>query len=62
VISEKTAAEQVAQADAQSRCLLNSMLSSRRLAPAFQADVLTRPLTSYRIDPLHPLFQGRSWC
>jgi hypothetical protein len=25
---------------------------------AFQADVLTRPLTSYRIDPLRPLFQG----
>ena len=25
---------------------------------AFQADVLTRPLTSYRIDPLQPLFQG----
>jgi C-terminal processing protease CtpA/Prc len=24
----------------------------------FQADVLTRPLTSYRIDPLQPLFQG----
>jgi hypothetical protein len=30
VISEKTAAEQVAQADAQSLCLLNSMLSARR--------------------------------
>jgi carboxyl-terminal processing protease len=27
---------------------------------AFQADVLTRPLTSYRIDPMQPLFQGRS--
>jgi C-terminal processing protease CtpA/Prc len=25
---------------------------------AFQADVLTRPLTSYRIDPLPPLFRG----
>jgi hypothetical protein len=25
---------------------------------AFQADVLTRPLTSYRIDPMKPLFQG----
>lgn len=25
---------------------------------AFQDDVLTRPLTSYRIDPLSPLFQG----
>ena len=25
---------------------------------AFQADVLTRPLTSYRIDPMQPLFQG----
>jgi carboxyl-terminal processing protease len=25
---------------------------------AFQADVLTRPLTSYRIDPLRPHFQG----
>jgi carboxyl-terminal processing protease len=25
---------------------------------AFQADVLTRPLTSYRIDPLSPRFQG----
>lgn len=25
---------------------------------AFQADVLTRPLTSYRIDPLAPQFQG----
>ena len=25
---------------------------------AFQADVLTRPLTSYRIDPLQPHFQG----
>ena len=25
---------------------------------AFQADVLTRPLTSYRIDPLQPLFKG----
>lgn len=25
---------------------------------AFQADVLTRPLTSYRIDPLPPHFQG----
>jgi carboxyl-terminal processing protease len=24
----------------------------------FQADVLTRPLTSYRIDPLQPLFKG----
>jgi len=24
----------------------------------FQADVLTRPLTSYRIDPMRPLFQG----
>jgi C-terminal processing protease CtpA/Prc len=24
----------------------------------FQADVLTRPLTSYRIDPMQPLFQG----
>jgi carboxyl-terminal processing protease len=26
--------------------------------PAFQADVLTRALTSYRIDPMQPLFQG----
>jgi carboxyl-terminal processing protease len=26
--------------------------------PAFQADVLTRPLTSYRIDPLQPHFPG----
>ncbi|HEU5138095.1 MAG TPA: S41 family peptidase [Steroidobacteraceae bacterium] len=25
---------------------------------AFQADVLTRPLTSYRIDPLKPRFEG----
>ena len=25
---------------------------------AFQSDVLTRPLTSYRIDPMKPLFQG----
>ena len=25
---------------------------------AFQADVLTRPLTSYRIDPMKPLYQG----
>lgn len=25
---------------------------------AFQADVLTRPLTSYRIDPMQPLFRG----
>jgi C-terminal processing protease CtpA/Prc len=25
---------------------------------AFQADVLTRPLTSYRIDPLQPHFPG----
>ena len=25
---------------------------------AFQSDVLTRPLTSYRIDPMQPLFQG----
>lgn len=25
---------------------------------AFQADVLTRPLTSYRIDPMQPRFQG----
>ena len=25
---------------------------------ACQADVLTRPLTSYRIDPLQPLFKG----
>lgn len=25
---------------------------------AFQADVLTRPLTSYRIDPLQPAFRG----
>jgi carboxyl-terminal processing protease len=25
---------------------------------AFQADVLTRPLTSYRIDPMQPLFDG----
>jgi carboxyl-terminal processing protease len=25
---------------------------------AFQADVLTRPLTSYRIDPMRPLFRG----
>jgi len=25
---------------------------------AFQADVLTRPLTSYRIDPLKPRFRG----
>ena len=25
---------------------------------AFQADVLTRPLTSYRIDPMKPHFQG----
>lgn len=25
---------------------------------AFQADVLTRPLTSYRIDPMQPHFQG----
>lgn len=25
---------------------------------AFQADVLTRPLTSYRIDPIQPHFQG----
>lgn len=25
---------------------------------AFQADVLSRPLTSYRIDPMRPLFQG----
>ena len=25
---------------------------------AFQADVLTRPLTSYRIDPIEPLFRG----
>ena len=25
---------------------------------AFQADVLTQPLTSYRIDPMQPLFQG----
>jgi carboxyl-terminal processing protease len=24
----------------------------------FQADVLTRPLTSYRIDPMQPLFKG----
>lgn len=24
----------------------------------FQADVMTRPLTSYRIDPMPPLFQG----
>ena len=24
----------------------------------FQADVLTRPLTSYRIDPMQPMFQG----
>lgn len=26
--------------------------------PAFQADVLRRPLTSYRIDPMQPLFRG----
>lgn len=25
---------------------------------AFQADVLTRPMTSYRIDPIQPRFQG----
>jgi carboxyl-terminal processing protease len=25
---------------------------------AFQADVLTRPLTSYRIDPMRPFFEG----
>jgi hypothetical protein len=25
---------------------------------AFQTDVLTRPLTGYRIDPLQPLFKG----
>jgi carboxyl-terminal processing protease len=25
---------------------------------AFQADMLSRPLTSYRIDPMRPLFQG----
>jgi carboxyl-terminal processing protease len=25
---------------------------------AFQADVLTRPLTSYRIDPMQPVFRG----
>lgn len=25
---------------------------------AFQADVLTRPLTSYRIDPMQPVFEG----
>jgi carboxyl-terminal processing protease len=25
---------------------------------AFQADVMTRPLTSYRIDPVQPFFQG----
>jgi carboxyl-terminal processing protease len=25
---------------------------------AFQDDVLTRPLTSYRIDPIRPLFEG----
>ena len=25
---------------------------------AFQADVMTRPLTSYRIDPMNPQFQG----
>ena len=29
---------------------------------AFQTDVLTRPLTSYRIDPMKPLFRVRSSC